>query len=106
MTPQPYQGLLVAAGQLVVENVGDYVQNVPAIATIVSADSGALVSDELQQTASPGLSLQSRLARSLDLVAFRAEHLAGRARLSPSTSPIPGARRSPPLFRSASPARP
>ena len=58
MTPQPYQGLLVAPGQLVVENVGDYVQNVPAIATIVSADSGALVSDELQQTGSPGLSLR------------------------------------------------
>jgi Family of unknown function (DUF5719) len=58
MTPQPYQGLLVAPGQLVVENVGEYVQNVPAIATVVSADSGALVGDELQQTGSPGLSLR------------------------------------------------
>jgi Family of unknown function (DUF5719) len=58
MTPQPYQGVLVGAGKLVVENVGDYVQDVPAIATIVSAESGAVVSDELQQTTSSGLSLR------------------------------------------------
>ena len=58
LTPQSYQGLLVGAGQLVTENVGDYVQDVPAIATIVSADSGAVVSDELQQTTGPGLSLR------------------------------------------------
>ncbi len=58
LTPQTYQGLTVGAGQLVTENVGDYVQNVSAFATVVSAESGALVSDELQQTTGPGLSLR------------------------------------------------
>jgi hypothetical protein len=58
LAPQPYQGLFVAAGQLVVENVGDYVQDMSAFATVVSAESGVLVSDELQQVAGSGLSLR------------------------------------------------
>ncbi len=53
VTPQDYQGLEVPAGQLVVENVGDYVQNVAAFATVVSAQAGAVVSTEFQQWA-PG----------------------------------------------------
>ena len=59
ITPQLYQGLVVPAGQLVVENVGDYVQNRSAIATVVAAQSGQIVADQLQLTSSAksGLSL-------------------------------------------------
>jgi hypothetical protein len=39
---------------LVVENVGDYVQNVDAVATVVSAQAGSLVSTEFQQWAPGG----------------------------------------------------
>jgi hypothetical protein len=52
VTPQAYQGLTVPAGQLVEENIGDYVQNAPAIATMVTAQAGALVSTEFQRWAS------------------------------------------------------
>ncbi len=59
ITPQLYQGLVVPAGQVVVENVGDYVQNRSAIATVVAAQSGQIVADQLQLTSSAksGLSL-------------------------------------------------
>jgi hypothetical protein len=53
VTPQAYQGLTVPRGQLVTENVGDFVQNANRVATIVTAQSGALVSTEFQQW-SPG----------------------------------------------------
>lgn len=53
VTPQNYQGLEIPAGQLVVENVGDFVQNVATIATLVTAQAGSLVSSEFQQW-SPG----------------------------------------------------
>ena len=52
ITPSNYQGLVVPAGQLVAENVGDFVQNNPEIATIVSAQSTAVVAYELQQWSS------------------------------------------------------
>jgi hypothetical protein len=52
ITPSSYQGLVVPAGQLVTENVGDFVQNNPEIATIVSAQSTAVVAYELQQWSS------------------------------------------------------
>lgn len=52
ITPQAYQGLTVLPGQLAVENVGDFVQNEPDIATFVTAESGTLVADELQQWSS------------------------------------------------------
>jgi hypothetical protein len=61
ITPQDYQGLVVPAGQVVVENVGAYVQNAGDIATLVTAQSGTLVSFELQQVSfgsSGGLSLE------------------------------------------------
>ena len=51
-TPQQYQGLVVPPGQLVEENVGDFVQNDTAIATLVEAQAGALVSSEFQQWSS------------------------------------------------------
>ena len=52
ITPSNYQGLVVPAGHLVAENVGDFVQNNPEIATIVSAQSTAMVAYELQQSSS------------------------------------------------------
>jgi hypothetical protein len=52
ITPQAYQGLTVPAGQMVAENVGDFVQNASAIATLVTAQSGVLVSTEFQQWSS------------------------------------------------------
>jgi hypothetical protein len=61
ITPQSYQGLVVPAGQLVVENVGDYVQNASAVATFVVAQSGTLVASQFQQWSSGptgGVSLQ------------------------------------------------
>jgi hypothetical protein len=56
ITPQLYQGLAVPAGQLVVENVGDYVQNRSTIATMVKAQSGQIVADQLQLTSTSGRS--------------------------------------------------
>jgi hypothetical protein len=61
ITPQAYQGLTIPAGQMEVENVGDFVQNASAIATLVTAQSGSLVSTEFQQVSSGatgGLSLR------------------------------------------------
>ncbi len=51
-TPQQYQGLVVPPGQLVQENVGDFVQDKAAIATLVVAQAGGLVSSEFQQWSS------------------------------------------------------
>lgn len=61
IAPQGYQGLVVSPGRLVVEQVGSFVQDHPEIATVVSAQSGALVADELQvrsAAATTGLSLR------------------------------------------------
>jgi hypothetical protein len=52
ITPSAYQGLVVPAGRVVAENVGDFVQNQGEIATMVSAQSTAVVADELQQWSS------------------------------------------------------
>jgi hypothetical protein len=56
LQPQLYQGLSIPAGQLVVENVGDYVQGRSAIATVVSAQSGQVVANQLQLVSSSGTS--------------------------------------------------
>ena len=60
VTPQAYQGLIVPSGQLIVENVGSYVQNVADIGTVVTVQSGNLVSSEFQQSSqgSGGLALR------------------------------------------------
>jgi hypothetical protein len=61
IAPQAYQGLTVPAGQMVAENVGDFVQNASDIATLVTAQSGTVVSTEFQQLSSGssgGLSLR------------------------------------------------
>jgi hypothetical protein len=52
ITPSAYQGLVVPAGHVVAENVGDFVQNQGEIATVISAQSTAVVADELQQWSS------------------------------------------------------
>jgi hypothetical protein len=52
ITPQQYQGLAVPPGQLVEENVGDYVLNAADIATLVAAQAGGVVSTEFQQVSS------------------------------------------------------
>jgi hypothetical protein len=61
VVPQAYQGLTVPPGQVVTDNVGDFVQNANDIATVVTAQTGTLVSTEFQQWssgASGGLSLR------------------------------------------------
>jgi hypothetical protein len=61
VSPQTYQGLVVPPGQMVVENVGEFVQNASTIATLVSAESGSVVSTQFQQWgsgATGGLSVQ------------------------------------------------
>ncbi|HEX3839763.1 MAG TPA: DUF5719 family protein [Acidimicrobiales bacterium] len=52
ITPSAYQGLVVPAGHVVAENVGDFVQNQGEIGTMISAQSTAVVADELQQWSS------------------------------------------------------
>jgi len=60
--PANYQGLVIPAGQVLMENVGAYVQDRPEIATIVQAVSGRLVADETQQwVAAPNRGLSVRL---------------------------------------------
>ncbi len=61
VTPQSYQGLVVPAGRLLVENVGQFVQRASDVATFITAQAGGLVSSEFQQTSSGravGLSLR------------------------------------------------
>lgn len=62
LIPQEYQGILLAPGQLVVENLGAYVQNQAVVATLVRASSGSLVATELDQmvvASGSGLALMS-----------------------------------------------
>jgi hypothetical protein len=61
ITPPQYQGLVVPAGQVLEENVGDFVQSATTIATLVTAQAGSVVSTEFQQWSSGatgGVSLQ------------------------------------------------
>ncbi len=61
IAPQQYQGLVVPSGQMVDENVGDFVQGQDTIATLVDAQSGGVVASEFQQWsgASTGMSLRA-----------------------------------------------
>ena len=56
LQPQPYQGLVVPAGQMVTENVGAYVQNSATVGTAVAVQSGQLVADQLQVVSTGGRS--------------------------------------------------
>lgn len=60
--PQPDQGIVVAPGQLVTLDVGSYVQDQSAVATLVSAQSGRIVASQLwtySDAGQQGLSLQT-----------------------------------------------
>jgi Family of unknown function (DUF5719) len=54
LAPAAYQGIDLPAGALVVENIGDHVQNDPSVAATVTALSGSLVAYERQSTGQPG----------------------------------------------------
>jgi hypothetical protein len=53
--PQPFQGVIVPPGQVVVEEVGAYVQDEDRISTDVHALSGRVVADELEVTSAGGV---------------------------------------------------
>ena len=48
LRPQPFEGLVVNPGQLVVAGVASYVQGAPEVSTIVQAGSGRVVASELE----------------------------------------------------------
>ena len=80
VTPQAYQGLVVPAGQLVVENVGQFVQSASDIATLVTAQSGALVScrvPAVSNAAGSGAVPAVGLARPVDRLALRPDYRPG-----------------------------
>jgi hypothetical protein len=52
--PQPFQGIVLAPGQLQVVVVGTYVQDQGSVSTVVTARSGQLVAAELQVATNPG----------------------------------------------------
>lgn len=54
VAPPAYQGIDVPADSLVVENIGDHVQNNPDVATTVASLSGAVVAAELESAGLPG----------------------------------------------------
>lgn len=61
VVPSKYQGLQIRPGGMTSERIGDFVQAQSEIATVVSAQSGSVVADELQQwpsTTSGGMSLR------------------------------------------------
>ena len=102
VTPQKYQGLEVPAGQLVEENVGDYVQGSSAstIATMVVAQAGGLVSSEFQQWSSgptggmslrlgsPALSTSWRLAQTTAMPQSTVDLYLAKTGSSPATATI------------------
>ncbi len=103
VTPQAYQGLVIPPGRLVVENIGAYVQRASDIATFVSAQAGALVSSEFQQTSvggggglslrlgSPGLSTVWRFAQTTAGVGSAVSfHLANPSTRTVSATIAPG----------------
>jgi len=54
LAPAAYQGIDIAPGSLVTENIGDHLADDPAVATEVSTLSGAIVATELQSVGTPG----------------------------------------------------
>jgi len=53
--PMPFQGLVVAPGQVVVAGVAAYVQNQSSVSTVVQASSGRIVAQELQEYSGNGV---------------------------------------------------
>jgi hypothetical protein len=54
LAPAAYQGIDIAPGSLMTENIGDHVPDDGAVATEVSTLSGAIVATELQSVGTPG----------------------------------------------------
>jgi len=54
--PQPFEGVLVPAGQVVVATVASYVQDERSVGTIVAARSGRVVASELEEHVVNGVS--------------------------------------------------
>jgi hypothetical protein len=52
--PINYQGLVLPAGQIAVENVTSEVQDIPDVSTIVATRTGRVVASEVQQIVGPG----------------------------------------------------
>ncbi len=59
VNPINYQGIVLQAGSVLVENVGAEVQNVSTVSTVVTTRTGRVVASELQELAAPtsGLSI-------------------------------------------------
>ena len=51
LVPQAYQGITLAPGQLLVAQLGAYVQNQARVATLVQSASGDVVATELDRLA-------------------------------------------------------
>jgi hypothetical protein len=59
-TPEPFEGLVIAPGAVVVAGVGSFVQNQLSVSTVVQARSGRVIAEQLEQStvgAVGGLSL-------------------------------------------------
>ncbi len=53
--PQPFEGIVVPAGSLAVEEVDRYVQDQSSVSAIVTARTGSVVADELQAVSTHGI---------------------------------------------------
>ena len=60
--PINYQGIVLAAGQVAVENVASEVQNIPTISTVVATRTGRVVASEVQGARRAGRDLRRALA--------------------------------------------
>ncbi len=52
--PQPFEGIVVAPGHLVTEEIDSFVQDAPSVSTIVNVRTGAVVAAELQSVSANG----------------------------------------------------
>jgi len=55
LEPQPFEGVVVAAGGLSVEQIGAYVQDKSSVSTVVHARTGRVVADEVQTATAGGV---------------------------------------------------
>lgn len=55
LAPQPFEGVVVPAGGLTVEQIGSYVQDQSSVSTVVHARAGRVVADEVETASATGL---------------------------------------------------
>jgi hypothetical protein len=55
LQPQPFEGIVVAPGALVIEHIDAYVQDAPSVSSIVESRTGAVVAAELEIESSNGV---------------------------------------------------